>query len=121
MRLSEACRRVVPFRARGVVNPLIDLIFVIGLVGACSTGIGLAVPLIGTLSSDLLGLDSRGLGFQLDLMVIAIVTFLFAGSAWLGLENGIRWLSNVNIGLAFWCYLVCLPCRSDVIYNGARC
>jgi betaine/carnitine transporter, BCCT family len=101
LRLSEACRRVVPFRARGVVNPLIDLIFVIGLVGACSTGIGLAVPLIGTLSSDLLGLDSRGLGFQLDLMVIAIVTFLFAGSAWLGLENGIRWLSNVNIGLAF--------------------
>ncbi len=101
LRLSQACARVIPQAVRRYVDPILDLIFVIGLVGACSTGIGLAVPLIGTLSSDLLGLDRGQLGFRLDLVVIAVVTFLFAASAWLGLEGGIRRLSNLNVWLAF--------------------
>jgi betaine/carnitine transporter, BCCT family len=101
LRLSEACAQVIPRILRRYTDPLLDLIFVVGLVGACSTGIGLAVPLIGTLSSDLLGLDPVKLGFGLDLIVIVIVTFLFAASAWLGLEGGIRRLSNLNVWLAF--------------------
>ena len=101
LRLSAACRRVTPPRARRWLDPIIDLIFVVGLVGACSTGIGLAVPLIGALVSDLLGLDAQALGFALDVAVIIVITMLFSASAWLGLENGIKRLSNLNIVLAF--------------------
>jgi len=101
LRLSEACANVIPDRFKPVLNPLIDLIFVVGLVGACSTGIGLAVPLIGTLASHLVGLSRDELGFTLDVAVIVTITVLFAGSAWLGLEKGIKRLSNLNVLLAF--------------------
>ena len=108
LRLSLACESVIPPVARPVLNPLIDLIFVVGLVGACSTGIGLAVPLIGTLSTHLLGVSHQELGFGLDVLVIVIITLLFSASAWLGLDRGIKRLSNINIGLAFLLILVVL-------------
>lgn len=101
LRLSEACALVIGERYRKYLNPLIDMIFVVGLVGACSTGIGLAVPLIGTLVSDLVGLPQGELGFTLDIIVIVTITLLFAASAWLGLERGIKRLSTLNIFLAF--------------------
>ena len=101
LRLSEACAPVVPEASKPILNPIIDLVFVIGLVGACSTGIGLAVPLIGTLVSDLVGLDQAAMGFSLDVIVIVVITMLFAASAWLGLDKGIKRLSNLNIALAF--------------------
>jgi BCCT family betaine/carnitine transporter len=101
LRLSEACAEVIPDVLRRYLDPVIDLVFVVGLVGACSTGIGLAVPLIGTLVSDLLGLDQAALGFSLDIIVITVITVLFAASAWMGLEKGIKRLSVLNVFLAF--------------------
>ncbi len=100
-RLSEACVDVIPRSWQPIINPLIDVIFVVGLVGACSTGIGLAVPLIGTLTSDLFDLPRAEMGFAFDVIVILLITVLFALSAWLGLEKGIKRLSNVNLALAF--------------------
>ncbi|MEM7097482.1 MAG: BCCT family transporter [Pseudomonadota bacterium] len=101
LRLSVACEPVIPQSLRPVLNPLIDLIFVVGLVGACSTGIGLAVPLIGALCTHLLGISHAELGFALDVFVIVTITVLFSASAWLGLDKGIKRLSNLNIALAF--------------------
>ncbi|NKC01506.1 MAG: BCCT family transporter [Pseudomonadales bacterium] len=108
LRLSEACVDVVPRSWQPIVNPLIDVIFVVGLVGACSTGIGLAVPLIGTLASDLFGLPRAEMGFAFDVIVILLITVLFALSAWLGLERGIKRLSNLNLALAFLLLLIVL-------------
>ncbi len=108
LRLSLACESVIPDLLKPVVNPLIDLIFVVGLVGACSTGIGLAVPLIGTLCTHLLGVSHEALGFALDVIVIVTITCLFSASAWLGLDKGIKRLSNINIGLAFFLILIVL-------------
>lgn len=101
LRLSAACADAIPVAYQRILNPIIDLIFVVGLVGACSTGIGLAVPLIGALTSHLFGLNADDYGFTLDLIVIVAITMLFAASAWLGLEKGIKRLSNLNVGLSF--------------------
>ena len=43
LRLSEACEPVIGRHAKGALGRGIDLLFVVGLVGACSIGIGLAV------------------------------------------------------------------------------
>ena len=101
LRLSEACAPIIGSQANGVLGRVIDLLFVIGLVGACSTGIGLAVPLIGMSVTELFGLDRAALGFTLDLIVIFVVTIIFATSVWFGLEKGIKRLSDWNVGLAF--------------------
>ena len=101
LRLSEACEPIIGRQANGLLGRIIDLLFVIGLVGACSTGIGLAVPLIGMCVTELFGLDRAAWGFSLDLVVIFVVTVIFATSVWFGLERGIKRLSDWNVGLAF--------------------
>jgi BCCT family betaine/carnitine transporter len=101
LRLSEACAPVLGKRAYGPIGRFIDLLYVVGLVGATSTGIGLAVPLIASLACEMFGLDREAFGFTLDLMVIALVTCVFAVSVWYGLEKGIKRLSNLNVYLAF--------------------
>ena len=101
LRLSEACQPIIGKQANGLLGRVIDLLFVIGLVGACSTGIGLAVPLIGMCVTELFGLDREAWGFTLDLIVIFVVTVIFASSVWMGLERGIKRLSDWNIWLAF--------------------
>ena len=100
LRLSAACEPLLGSLTRGPLGKTIDLLFVVGLVGACSIGIGLSIPLIGRGATEILGLDSVALGFTLDLVVILIVTSIFAGSVWLGLEKGIRRLSDTNVVLA---------------------
>ena len=40
LRLSEACEPIIGRQANGLLGRIIDLLFVVGLVGACSTGIG---------------------------------------------------------------------------------
>ena len=105
LRLSSACELVLGSLAHGPVGRFIDLLFVIGLVGASSIGIGLAVPLIATLVASIFGLDREAWGFGLDVLVIIGVTILFASSVWMGLEKGIRRLSDLNVRLA-WLLLI---------------
>ena len=100
LRLSEACVDFIPPQLRSILCPIIDLIFVVGLVGACSTGIGLAVPLIGESLGYLMGFARQDVGFSLDVMVILGITAMYSGSAYLGLEKGIKRLSSLNVYLA---------------------
>ena len=86
----------------------------VGLVGACSIGIGLAVPLIGACVAHLLQVDRESLGFALDVVVILVVTCIFAGSVWMGLERGIKRLSDLNVLLA-------LMLLAFILIAGPRC
>jgi BCCT family betaine/carnitine transporter len=101
LRLSEACAPVIGEKAHGPIGRFIDLLYVVGLVGAASTGIGLAVPLVGALLADIFAADRTSLGFAMDVVVIGVVTCIFASSVWFGLEKGIRRLSDLNVYLAF--------------------
>ena len=100
LRLSDACEPVIGKHSRGPLGRVIDLLFVVGLVGACSTGIALSVPLIGMSVAELLSLDREAWGFSLDLIVIFVVTCIFATSVWIGLEKGIKRLSDLNVTMA---------------------
>ena len=94
LRLSANCRPVIGDAADGWLGRLIDLIFMVGLLGAAGTGIGLAVPLISTGLSRLFGVEDT---FGLNIAVIVAVTATFSASVWYGLEKGIQRLSRWNI------------------------
>ncbi len=98
LRLSAACQAVLGRQAQGGVGRIVDLLYMVGLLGAVSTGIGLAIPLIAAGLTQLLGVKAS---FTLDLIVILIITSTFAFSVYVGLEAGIKRLSNINVGLAF--------------------
>ncbi len=96
--LSAACEPVIGRWAHRFPGRLIDITYMIGLVGACSTGIGLAVPLIASCLGWMFGFADT---FALKAVVISVVTLVFAISVWVGLEKGIKRLSNLAVWLAF--------------------
>lgn len=96
--LSSACEPAIGKWARGITGRLIDVTYTVGLIGACSTGIGLAVPLIAACLGWMFGVENT---FGLKVFVIAAVTVVFAASVWIGLEKGIKRLSNLAVWLAF--------------------
>ena len=76
---------------------VVDFVFVIALVGGTGTSLGLATPMIAACVSVLLGTPES---FALELVVLFVVVSLFALSVYLGLERGIKRLSNTNAAIA---------------------
>lgn len=98
LRLSIACQGVLGAHAERWPGRVIDLLFMISLIGAASTGIGLSVPLI---AETLTRLTAWPDSFALKVWVMLSGTALFALSVYLGLEKGIKRLSLLNTGLVF--------------------
>ena len=96
-RLSKACRPVLGDRADGTLGRIIDVLFMLGILGGASTSLGLSTPLIAEGFSELTGIVRS---FGLDVSIVLACSLIFAISVYVGLERGIRILSNVNLVLA---------------------
>ncbi|MGE4652575.1 MAG: BCCT family transporter [Myxococcota bacterium] len=97
-RLSSACRPLLGRAADGPVGRLIDLLFMVGILGGASTSLGLSTPMIAEGLSELGGFERS---YRLDVFVVLACSLVFATSVILGLQRGIRILSDLNLGLAF--------------------
>ena len=97
LRLSSACEALLGRHSKSWVGRIVDLLFMVGLLGAVSTGVGLGIPLVSAGLTHLLDIERT---FALDLLVIFIITVTFAISVYLGLEAGIKRLSNINVGFS---------------------
>lgn len=97
VRLSVAARGILGDRANGWLGILLDTVVVFGIVGGVGTSLGLAVPLVSTLSSEVLGLQPS---FAFDMIILCLWTALFGMSVWFGLSKGIKILSDINVYMA---------------------
>jgi BCCT family betaine/carnitine transporter len=97
LRISTACRAVLGARADGPLGRLIDLFFMVGLVGGSATGIGFTTPLITASVSRFAAIPE---GLTMTVITVFLGTSVFAVSVYLGLDRGIRRLSNFNVVLA---------------------
>jgi BCCT family betaine/carnitine transporter len=77
---------------------VVDVIFIIALIGGTGTSLGLATPMIAAVMAELAGIESS---FALELGVSVVCVVLFGTSVYLGLDRGIKRLSNINVGIAF--------------------
>lgn len=98
LRVSEACREVLGNKVDGVLGKIIDVAFMFGLLGATATSLGIGAPLATAGMARVLGIEIN-LGFEI--FIIALITALFATSAFLGLKKGIKVLSDINVYLTF--------------------
>ena len=96
-RLSKACRPVLGDRADGGLGRLIDVLFMVGILGGASTSLGLSTPLIAEGFAQLTGSERS---FGLDVGIVLLCSAIFAASVYVGLDRGIRLLSNLNLALA---------------------
>ncbi|PRX49997.1 choline/carnitine/betaine transport [Prauserella shujinwangii] len=104
-----AYRRGLPFRVSSIFHPIlgeringpigkvIDVTAVIGTLFGVAVSIGLGTLQI---NSGLNGLFGIEIGKPTQIAIIAIVTTIATISVVLGLDKGIKWLSNINIWMA---------------------
>lgn len=97
VRLSVAARGILGDKANGWLGILLDTVVVFGIVGGVGTSLGLAVPLVSTMASNVLGLQPS---FGFDMVILCLWTGLFGMSVWFGLSKGIKILSDINVYLA---------------------
>lgn len=95
LRLSSACAGIIgQKRADGPLGKLIDVMLIIGLVGATATTLASGTPMLAAVISRLLGVEHT---FAVDIAVVCIWTLIFMVSVALGLKKGIKRLSDINL------------------------
>ncbi|MBM7570671.1 BCCT family transporter [Aquibacillus albus] len=97
LKISEACRPILKHHSDGVIGKIIDLAFIIGLLGSSGTTLGISIPMIAAGVHKLTGLEHT---YTLDILILFVCTLLFSISVYSGLEKGIKKLSDINIYLA---------------------
>ncbi len=95
---STACHALLgPKGNRTVLGRAIDLIAMIALLGGAGTSIGLVAPTVASVTASLFGIQSST---ALEMGLTAFCVALFALSVYLGLERGIKRLSDINVIIA---------------------
>lgn len=82
----------------GIPGKLIDTLAVFATVIGVAATLGFGSAQINGGISFLSGIPET---FTNQLIILVVATVLFIGSAWSGIGRGIKYLSNINMGLAF--------------------
>ena len=96
MRVSSACHMVLGSQTGGVIGRATDTLFIVGVLGAAGTSLGFGTPMIAAGLGYLFGVEST---FGLQVGVVALCAVLFSASVYVGLDRGIKRLSNVNVAI----------------------
>ncbi|MCT4619113.1 MAG: BCCT family transporter [Marinisporobacter sp.] len=91
--LAAACEGVLGDKVSGPLGKFIEIVVVFGILGGHGTTLVLGIPMIQNNVANLFGLpDTLATG----IILIVIVTALFMASSWLGLDKGMKNLSDWN-------------------------
>ena len=105
MRLSTSCYGIFNRKSEGLIGKIIDITFMVGLIGATATSLGLGTPMISAGISKLFGIEES---FGLNVFVVIIVTIIFAISVYSGLAKGMKRLADINMAMAIFLLLFIL-------------
>jgi BCCT family betaine/carnitine transporter len=97
LKYSLACHYWLKGKETSAPARAMDFLFMMALIGGAGSSLGFSTPLIATLISRLTGIE---MGFGLEVAVVGICVVAFATSVYLGLEKGIKRLSDINMALA---------------------
>ncbi len=95
-RLSAVCATLYDDKWPKSLTRLIDAIFIFACFGVCGVSLGLAIPLISECTAALTGLPA---GFWMSVTIIGVISVVFTLSSYVGLDKGMSFISNLNIGL----------------------
>jgi BCCT family betaine/carnitine transporter len=98
LRFSVSCHWFLRGKDHGPAARAIDFLFMIALLGGAASSLGFSTPMIAACIAWLFTIDPND---TLEIAVIGFCIVLFALSVWLGLKNGIKRLSDINVALAF--------------------
>ena len=93
LRLSAACSAILKGQADKWPGRIIDLLFIVGLLGTAATGLAFGTSIVSSAITNLTGLPDD---FRMQLGVLTACTSLIAYSVYRGLDKGIKVLSVIN-------------------------
>ena len=96
IRVSTACHAVLGSHTDKTIGKLFDICFMMGLLGAAGTSLGFGTPMIAVGISHIFGIEPT---YWLTVVIAILCTGIFGTSVYLGLEKGIRRLSNINMAM----------------------
>ncbi|MEM5517796.1 BCCT family transporter [Henriciella sp. AS95] len=98
LRLSAGCAGFSALAPNTPGGRAIDLIFMISLLGGAGSSLGFTTPMIAALIARMLGIETS---FQLEVIAMVVIIALFATSAAVGIKQGIKRLTDLNVWLLF--------------------
>ncbi len=98
LRFSGACAPVLGKHTNSGWGTLIDVLVMLGMIGGVSTSLGMGTPAVTTLISHMTGIEQ---GTPLTVAVLFIWALLFGTSVFMGLDEGIKRLSDINLYIMF--------------------
>lgn len=103
--LSSVVSEITGINPKGPWGKLVDIIFIFTCLAGLSITLGLSVPLLSQAVASILNIENS---FGIDLTIILLISIVFSLSSYLGVEKGIKRLTNFNslfaivfIGLIF--------------------
>ncbi len=98
--MSTACMPLLGRQARGPLGVVIDVFGTFGSLMAPVTSMGLGMPLLTLLLQRIFAIPDRYTDL-LHIVILVIWVMIFGTSVYLGLNKGIKNLSNLNVTVAF--------------------
>ncbi|HZX77985.1 BCCT family transporter [Lysobacter sp.] len=95
--ISDLLQPLIGRQTHGAIGRLVDVLAVVATAVGVATTLGFGAAQISAGLHDVTGVSS---GFATQLIVIAVAFVLYMASSASGLERGIKWLSNFNVGTA---------------------
>lgn len=81
---------------KSILSRALDIFFIGAILSGAGVGLGLSFPLISSVFANIFNVEKS---FTLDLIALFVCLMIFGTSVFLGLDNGIKRLSNFNIFL----------------------
>lgn len=103
LRLSAVTEPYLGKHSRGILGVVIDVVVTTAMVGGISTSLGLGIP---TLTGALTALTGWEESIFLTVMILAVWMLVFAVAMYLGLDKGIKIVSDWNMYLFVAFFLV---------------
>ena len=97
LRASTSLHALLGDGHTGPLGRVVDLAVMIALLGGAGTSLGVIAPTIAAGVAELIGVQST---FTLKLLVMLVCIGLFGMSVYMGIDKGIRRLSDLNVYLA---------------------
>ncbi|MDD7911592.1 MULTISPECIES: BCCT family transporter [Pseudovibrio] len=79
------------------ISRVVDVIFIFTIFGALSITLGVSVPMVSEILSSLIGIEPT---FNVNLVLILIISAFFSLSSYVGIQKGMARISSMNTYLA---------------------
>jgi len=104
LRISSAAEPVLGQRINGGWGKAIEIFFIVGLMFSNAAVMGVSIPIVNNALAATLGIEPN---FTLEMIILVASAAIFTTSVTLGLQKGIKILSDVNVVIALIMIAVC--------------